>query len=627
MKIENLCLSEYGIPDISGWFHIEGDFGFIDGTSTFEKTEKTPTGYAYENEAVRAECSFRHFANGAVLRKDTLKNISDHPVTIHCFSARFAFEGSDYDIYTQFNLWQNESQGAWQPLNTQIVASSLGIRTCDGAAPVLACRNKQNGLITVFHAIPNCQWKMLCRRSVLGQKLTAAVVEIGLEDSSLSLTVAPGETVALPEIICYRTRNAADLDAPILHEVCRELYTPRKLPIMYNTWLLEFDHIDIDNIYRQVDTAAEIGIEYFVIDAGWFGNGRTWDQCIGDWVENTKSAFAGRLREVSDYVRAHGMIFGLWLEPERALGTAESVAAHPEYYFKNRENYFLNYADPAARAFMTETVSALIDTYGLGYMKFDFNSTLPYDPAHTAFYRYMQGQEIFVRGIKEKYPDLYLTNCASGGHRMELGQAKMFDSFWISDNQGPYDGLTIYKETSKRLHPSFIEKWIVQTFCDGFPEYGKTELQTVPISCNNGTWDFVLNVRPAYTFGFMKGGPIGFSGNIANFPESYKAELKEFLTAYKKDRAFYATSSLRVLTDMPNLVVLQYTGADEKKIELQVFTKLFCQERLTVFPTVDPDASYKIGDTVRTGKDIAEEGILFRDFKDNDCQTLVLQKV
>ena len=54
---------------------------------------------------------------------------------------------------------------------------------------------------------------------------------------------------------------------------------------------------------------------------------------------------------------------------------------------------------------------------------------------------------------------------------MELGQGMLFDDFWLSDNQGPYEGIRIVKDTLKRMPSALIQRWNVQKYCEEFLIY------------------------------------------------------------------------------------------------------------------------------------------------------------
>ena len=616
MKLQKYMDLKRDIDNLSGLYSFAGSFGIIDGRSAAD-IRPTEDGYLYEKEGVRIVTRLTEFPEGVTLREDSFTNLSEQEITLTRAFSRFTLDGGEYDVYTQTNNWQIESRGDWMPLHAEITAASAGMRTCQGATPMMALSNRQNGRIAVFHLLPNAAWKITAAKRRVGDKNDGVSLDCGINDSAFALRVAPGETISLPAILIFEACEKRDLGAYKLHAVYNRLFPRKSLPILYNTWLLAFDTIDVDNIIRQADTAAELGIDTFVIDAGWFGTKPEWDTCIGEWSENTKGGFCGRVTELSEYVRAKGMKFGMWLEPERALPHTEAVKAHPEYYIHNE---FLDFANDKAREYIFNVTCELIEKYHLSYMKFDFNSSIAYDPSHQSFYRYSEGQRKYIRALKERYPDLYLTNCASGGFRMELEQAKLFDSFWISDNQGPYEGLTIFKDSTLRFPPACIEKWNVQTFCEGFPEYKKTEKRTLPISCNNATWDFVLNVSDEYTFAFLSGGVIGFSCNIADFPAAYKKKLKAFLDEYKNREAFWKNATVRILCDTQNLLVLEYASEDLSEIELQVFTKLVYQDKLTVYPVLDASADYELDGKCYTGASLMEDGILYTSLKDNDAK-------
>ena len=94
------------------------------------------------------------------------------------------------------------------------------------------------------------------------------------------------------------------------------------------------------------------------------------------------------------------------------------------------------------------------------FIKFDFNCDAKVDDQCRDFADYNADYRRFIREVRERHPGIYLEGCASGGLMMDLGWARDFDSFWLSDNQSPIYGLRIAKDTMLRLPPSKIERWI-----------------------------------------------------------------------------------------------------------------------------------------------------------------------
>ena len=609
----------------SGLFFASGSFGLINHATEYEHTREGNTQtFRYHQDDVLLTATFTEYENGVVIRKDSFKNLSDAPIVLNGLSSRFGLDGCTYEVYTQYNSWQHESDGAWQKLVTQVTAADQGIRTCDGAAPIMALHNLHSDQITVFHLMPNCQWEMTALKFHESKK-QCIVVETGFNRDNMRLSVAPGEEIFLPTIIFFHAKNKTDLDAYKLHEVFNALYPRRKMPVIYNSWLYCFDYLNVDGLLKQVDCAAELGVEAFMIDAGWFGQGEHVDcfEVVGNWEENLIGEPKGRLGEISQRVRDKGMVFGLWFEPERAVPNSKTAMEHPEYFIGEK---FFDFSNPDAVNYMADVISEQIEKYHIGWVKFDFNDYIPHDPSGGVFYRYLQGQKRFVELLQSRHPGLYLTCCAGGGYRMELGQASFFDSFWFTDNQGPYDGIRIIKDTLKRMPTALIERWSVQKYYDDFPNCFAEGRTGYMLSCNNATWDFILNVDDSFTKGFINGGPIGFSCDIDGWPDSYKQLWKEHIAEFKKNREFFMTATARILVDSDDIVSIEYADPDLNRCIVQLFTKRSYASQLTVYPAVDPAGKYNVNGEIVSGQALSENGLLFKDLKDNCCQTIELIK-
>lgn len=626
MKIERFFKTN-GIDGIAGLFSAIGTFGVIDGLNTNYTVSKTENSvsYLFSNDKVEFKAEFNFVGDGLVLRRDTFKNLTSEPLTAYRLSSRFGFEGGEYEVYTQTNGWQRECKGRWQTLSTQVVAGSLGIRTCDSASPIMALKNKQNGKITVMHLFPNCQWNITAKRRFFPGTRDFVTVETGLEPNGLALVINPNETIYLPEVLFLETEDMLNLGCERVHKYFLNAYPQRSLPVIYNTWLLNFDFINYENIIRQAETASALGMEYFVVDAGWFGtDGKPWSECVGDWVENTVGAYKGKLKELSDYVRSLGMKFGMWFEPERAHPDSNANKTHPGEYIGDRLTDFAN--EKTCERVFNEVCSA-IDKYNVEYVKFDFNWTIADDPTHSGFYRYMNGYFNFINKIKAKYPNLYMTNCASGGMRMELEQSKYYDSFWLSDNQGPYDGIRIVRDFIKRLPSSKIERWNVQTAIQNVPNLYADEKLELMMNCNNASWEFLIGIDPSFYLTFLTGGPLGYSCDIAAFPNWYKEKTKEFIKEYKKNRSFYQSAMVKILCETENITVLEYYNEGFDRVIIQFFAKCVDQDELTVFPAVKEGCNYLLNGKTVSANDLLSDGYTFTEIKDNFAYVLDLQKV
>lgn len=566
------------------------------------------SGYTYENGQYRLTARIEKDPSGVYSRRDTLENISPQPITVHSVASRFRFDGGEYEAYVQANGWVHESTGGWQKLTSGVQVKCESVRTASGAAPFAVLWNEQTGRGTAFHLLPDCAWQMTLTRVAAPGAVAYAEADMGVY-GDFNAVLQPGETLDFPEILFYEVRNKLDLDCRKLHAYCNRRWPRQEMPVAFNSWLYLFSDLSVENVVACIPAAERLGCEYFVIDAGWFGKHPDWGRSIGDWVENETAGFCGRMKEVADAVRAHSMKFGLWFEIERALPTAESVAAHPDYFIRHGSNCFLDFALPAACEYMLDVLSAQIEKYGIEYIKFDFNVDLIYDKYRSAFMNYYRGYRDFMKKLRERHPTVYFQNCASGGMRMNLTNLQDFGSYWFSDNQDPYEGLEIIKNSMLRLPPQVIDRWAVIQSVSGIRTYFTPDKPTL-LSTASSTWESVTGIQESWLTAFLTGGPIGFSCDLTKVSDSVMENLRAFIDEFKKNRSFWMNASCRILADTEKLTVLQYSDESLTKNVVVTFLKNIMQREIQVFPALDMDAEYVLPDgTVRTGQEIDEEGV------------------
>lgn len=600
--------------DVKYFFQGCGSFGEFRG-----EVNRNNGVISHETENYILQCRYETNAYGVCTRNDSLTNRSNQPFTVRDIKSRFIFEGGEYQVYTQFCNWQSESRGAWQKLSTAVSVNGASTRTTLNAAPFLALWNEQEQRGVAIHLLPNAAWEMKVTRVGHSGKYSKVMVTAGISSYNFDLTLSPGQVLSLPQMICYEFKNKVDMDCHKLHHYLHERYPRREMPILYNTWMYCFDHLRFDNVSTQIDLAADLGVEYFIIDAGWFGNGSGWMNSVGDWEENTEGAFEGRMIDIAEKVRSAGMKFGLWIEPERAMPNCNAVRQHPDFYIPgdvDSDYCFLDFANPTAREWMLHVIFGLIERYGVAYIKDDFNANLYFDNSNAAFLRYHEGHKKFIQAIREKYPNLYLSSCAGGGMRMELNNYTEFDSNWPSDNESPYDEMKIYKETILRLPPQGFERWVAvhslggfEPFYRSFSEYNGDNTERM-VACGDAIWRHIVGIQPSYLEGYMTGGPIGFSCDLTLLSASVRNRFKEFIAKIKQDRAFWMTAVARILCDTETVTAFQYSDVELSKVVVQLFTDHSEQESFRVYPVVNEEKTYRVNDSIISGRKIAEEGIV-----------------
>ncbi|MBO4355738.1 MAG: alpha-galactosidase [Clostridia bacterium] len=182
-----------------------------------------------------------------------------------------------------------------------------------------------------------------------------------------------------------------------------------------------------------IDKAAELGCEYYCMDAGWYDDGSWWDR-IGEWKESS-GRFPNGMKSVYDYAESRGIKMGMWLEIE-CMGVKCALADKlPDSWFVqsggkrliDQQRYLLDFRNPYVRNYCSAVIDRLINDYGCEYFKIDYNCTIgPGSDYNTesmgqAMYDHYCGYYSWLEEIYAKYPDLIIENCGSGAQRMDYG--------------------------------------------------------------------------------------------------------------------------------------------------------------------------------------------------------------
>lgn len=117
----------------------------------------------------------------------------------------------------------------------------------------------------------------------------------------------------------------------VIHDTFESLFTPltqyrrrirrqdednERLPIIFNDYVnCLIGDPTADKVSALIQPAAKAGAEYFCIDCGWYADGGSWWDSVGEW-EPSKLRFPDGLSETLKQIRAAGMTLGLWVEPE-----------------------------------------------------------------------------------------------------------------------------------------------------------------------------------------------------------------------------------------------------------------------------------------------------------------------
>lgn len=224
------------------------------------------------------------------------------------------------------------------------------------------------------------------------------------------------------------------------------------LPVIYNDYMNTLmGDPTTDKLMPLIEAAGAAGAEVFVIDAGWYDDdAQGWWDAVGTW-EASDRRFPGGIRQILDAIREHGMIPGLWLEPE-VVGVRSSLARTlpPEAFFQRggvrvteHGRHHLDLRHPAARAHLDKVVDRIVGEWGVGYLKFDYNVNIGpgtengTESAGAGLLGHHRAHLDWLGSLLGRYPHLVLENCGSGGLRMDYAQLAVTQLQSTSDQQDP----------------------------------------------------------------------------------------------------------------------------------------------------------------------------------------------
>ena len=203
--------------------------------------------------------------------------------------------------------------------------------------------------------------------------------------------------------------------------------------MLYNSWYVtEFD-VNFDNQAAAARKAAELGVELFVMDDGWFGVRDDDHSGLGDWTVDRRKFPAG-LGPLIEYVNSLGMEFGIWVEPEMVNVRSELYARHPDwvYHFPNRprsegrNQLVLNFGREDVQDFVLDFMHDLLSQNNIHFVKWDMNRSFSepgYPEAEPGrerelWVRHVQGLYRIFAELRQAHPQVMFESCSSGGGRI-----------------------------------------------------------------------------------------------------------------------------------------------------------------------------------------------------------------
>jgi hypothetical protein len=314
-----------------------------------------------------------------------------------------------------------------------------------------------------------------------------------------------GETFETPRVFLGGFQDGPDGAGNLLRRWVRavlgnpETWKNSNYPLVVNnSWGGGMD-INEETARRMIRDSAELGVEMFHMDAGWFRG-------VGDWYPNPQK-FPHGLAVVAEDAHQHGLKFGLWVDWTQAGLSTEPGALNvhdPKVHdwmvtdlpadwqpepFKGQT---IDLGAPEAKDWAQHEIERIVTDYHLdmlehdGYLvahgcdRTDHPHAAP-DPLNKCIYKSWGSYWVdssnstdvsyhAVRAyydiystLRMKHPGLMFEVCADGGRMVDFGSAAHGDYFSITDTYDPLSNRRAFYDASHVLPSamleSYVEKW------------------------------------------------------------------------------------------------------------------------------------------------------------------------
>ncbi len=310
--------------------------------------------------------------------------------------------------------------------------------------------------------------------SVAVTQFGTARATIGVNDRDFAWRLMPGEAFQTPEAAMVISDAGIGGMSRGFHRLWQNHLLPRRWigrprPILLNSWEAAYFDFDEDKLVSIAAAAAEAGARLFVMDDGWFGRRNDDTNSLGDWFANPQK-LPGGLSRLGERIRALGMQFGIWMEPEMVSPDSDLYRAHPDWCLRipgreditSRHQLILDLGRKEVQDFVCDAVSRTLQESGAAYLKWDMNrnftnigsASLPTDRQGEIPHRYILGLYAVMARLTAEFPEVLFEGCASGGGRFDAGMLYYVPQIWCSDNTDALCRCSIQYGTSLVFPPS-----------------------------------------------------------------------------------------------------------------------------------------------------------------------------
>lgn len=295
------------------------------------------------------------------------------------------------------------------------------------------------------------------------------VVQLGEALAPNDVVIGPYETYETPWLEVAASSRGLNGISQAFHqsirsqEVTPKVENPR--PVILNTWEAVYFNHDLDTLISLAERAAEVGVERFVLDDGWFHGRRSDNAGLGDWWVDAE-VWPNGLEPLIDRVTGLGMDFGIWVEPEMVNPDSDLYRAHPDWVLsaqgyvpiQGRQQLVLNLGNTEVFNYLLDKLDRLLADHDVSYLKWDMNRDLVHSSvgARAASHNHTLAVYALIDELRGRHPGVEIESCASGGGRADFEILKRAERIWTSDSNDALERQRIQRGFSMLMPPEVM---------------------------------------------------------------------------------------------------------------------------------------------------------------------------
>jgi hypothetical protein len=307
--------------------------------------------------------------------------------------------------------------------------------------------------------------------------------ELGLDSRGPFQTrLPPGETFEAPTVFVGCYQGDVDDGGNHLHRWIEAHLRPpvhdERYPLLVNNSWGSGMAVDEKLALKMIEDSAELGLELFHIDAGWFRG-------VGNWHADEKK-FPHGLAPIADAAHKNGLKFGLWVGWAQGGHMPSEGGQNLSVFDPAMKNWFTRdykpdwrtaefygadvcIGDVHARDWCLNTLRRIVKENKLDLLEHDQRTIMDKcertNHLHTTSrtdiaYQGARGYYHIYDTLRAENPNLLFEDCINGGRMVDFGVVRRTHYVSITDVYDPLSNRQAFYDASYAVPPSMCECYI-----------------------------------------------------------------------------------------------------------------------------------------------------------------------